>query len=152
MFFIGIPFIRGMATGAALAVLLVMLAAITLLPAILGFAGRAIDRFALPSARRSSSEAGNTIWARWSRTLQAHPWPAAAAGLLILVLLAVPVFSMRLGVADAGNVAGGQTIRRAYDLLSEGFGPGSNGPLLVVAEVSGAGDMAAMQRVADRVR
>lgn len=134
LFLIGVSFIRGLAVGASLAVLFVMAAAVTLLPAVLGFVGHTIDRFALPGARRKT-DAEHSVWARWSRQLQARPWPAALIGLVILVVLAIPFFSLRLGVADAGNDPQSFTTRRAYDLLSEGFGPGFNGPLLVAGNV-----------------
>src|SRR5206468_8275982 len=89
LFVIGVSFIRGLAIGASLAVLFVMAAAITLLPAVLGFVGHTIDRFALPTAKRHKP-VDQTFWARWSRALQAHPWPAAIGGLVLLVLLALP--------------------------------------------------------------
>jgi RND superfamily putative drug exporter len=134
LFFIGFSFIRGLAVGASLAVLFVMGAAVTLLPAVLGFVGLTIDKWALPTARKRGN-VENSFWARWSRTVQSRPWPLAIAGLLVLVLLAVPFFSLRLGVADSGNDPTTMTTRRAYDLLSQGFGPGFNGPLLVVSEL-----------------
>src|SRR5436190_2914358 len=146
LFLIGVSFIRGLAVGASLAVLFVMAAAVTLLPAVLGFAGHTIDRFALPSARRGRS-VENSFWTRWSRTLQARPWPAAIGGLVILVVLAVPFFGLRLGVADAGNDPTSLTTRRAYDLLSEGFGPGFNGPLLLASEVRSPADVDAATRL-----
>jgi putative drug exporter of the RND superfamily len=146
LFLIGVSFIRGLAVGASLAVLFVMAAAVTLLPAVLGFAGHTIDRFALPSARRGRS-VENSFWARWSRTLQARPWPAAIGALVILVVLAVPFFGLRLGVADAGNDPTSLTTRRAYDLLSQGFGPGFNGPLLVTSEVRSPADLGAAARL-----
>jgi RND superfamily putative drug exporter len=150
LFFIGLSFIRGMAIGASLAVLFVMAAAVTLLPAVLGFCGRAIDKWALPSARRKR-DVEHSMWARWSRTLQAYPGPVAAAGLLMLLVLAVPFLSMRLGVADAGNDPTRDTTRRAYDLLSEAFGPGFNGPLLVTSSLSQAGDLDAMNALAQEI-
>ena len=150
LFFIGVSFIRGLAVGASLAVLFVMAAAVTLLPAVLGFAGHTIDRFALPSARRGRS-VENSFWTRWSRTLQARPWPAAVIGLVILVVLAVPFFGLRLGVADAGNDPTSLTTRRAYDLLSQGFGPGFNGPLLLASEVRSPADTDAAARLGDRI-
>ena len=146
LFLIGVSFIRGLAVGASLAVLFVMAAAVTLLPAVLGFAGHTIDRFALPSARRGRS-VENSFWARWSRTLQARPWPAAIGALVILVVLAVPFFGLRLGVADAGNDPTSLTTRRAYDLLSQGFGPGFNGPLLVTSEVRSPADLGTAARL-----
>ena len=137
LFVIGVSFIRGLAIGAALAVLFVMAAAVTLLPAVLGFVGHTIDKFALPNAKRRQSAEGS-FWARWSRVIQSKPWVAAIGGLVILVVLAVPFFSLRLGVADAGNDPTKLTTRRAYDLLSQGFGPGINGPLLVVGNATAA--------------
>jgi len=150
LFVIGLGFIQGLAVGATLAVLLVMMATITLLPAVLGFTGHTIDRLALKSAKRSTSASvENSFWARWSRTLQHHSWPAAIFGLLALVVLAIPMFALRLGSADAGNIPTSQTTRRAYDLLAQGFGPGSNGPLLLTATLSGPNDLAVLNKVAD---
>ena len=84
--------------------------------------------------------------------LQAHPWRAATIGLVTLLILATPVFALRLGVADAGNDPTKQTTRRAYDLLSQGFGPGFNGPLLLVSPTpAGQSDLRAMQALADRL-
>jgi RND superfamily putative drug exporter len=150
LFVIGLAFIRGMAMGAALAVLMVMLAAVTLLPAVLGFVGRTIDKWSLPWAKHPKPP-DETVWARWSRTVQRRPWPVAIAGLAILLVLAIPAADLRLGVADAGNDPGKFTTRRAYDLLSEGFGPGFNGPLLVATQLRSPSDLAAMQRVADAI-
>ena len=148
LFVIGLSFIRGMATGAAVAVLIVMLASVTLLPAVLGFVGENIDKWALPHAKRRTNTS-DSMWVRWSQMLQRRPWQAALAGLAILLVLAIPAFSLRLGIADAGNDPTSQTTRRSYDLLAEGFGPGSSGPLLVVAEYDGAAQRAAIDRLAD---
>ena len=145
LFVIGVSFIRGLAVGASLAVLFVMAAAVTLLPAVLGFVGHTIDRWALPSAKKKP-DVENSFWARWSRALQKRPWTAAIVGFLILVLLAVPFFSLRLGVADSGNDPTKMTTRRAYDLLSQGFGPGINGPLLVTGNATAADGPTAEQR------
>ncbi|HEV7526867.1 MAG TPA: MMPL family transporter [Acidimicrobiia bacterium] len=147
LFLIGLSFIRGLSIGAALAVLLVMAAAVTLLPAVLGFVGHTIDKWALPMTKRPK-DPEHTIWARWARTIQRRPWPVAIVGLLVLVALAIPAMGLRLGIADAGNDPTKFTTRRAYDLLSEGFGPGFNGPLLVASEVKSPGDIAAMAKVA----
>ena len=148
LFVVGLSFIRGMATGAAVAVLIVMLASVTLLPAVLGFVGHTIDKWALPHARKQTVTK-DSLWVRWSRTLQRRPWTAAIVGLVILLVLAIPAVSLRLGVADAGNDPTSQTTRRAYDLLAEGFGPGSSGPLLVVAETDGPQQQAAMAQLAE---
>jgi len=147
LFVIGLAFIRGLSIGAAIAVLLVMAAAVTLLPAVLGFVGHTIDKWALPTAKKPKPPE-QTVWARWSRTVQKHPWPIAVGAFALLIVLALPALGLRLGIADAGNDPGKFTTRRAYDLLSEGFGPGFNGPLLVASQVNSPGDVAAMQKVA----
>jgi putative drug exporter of the RND superfamily len=148
LFLIGVNFIRAMSVGASLAVLFVMAAAVTLLPAVLGFVGYTIDKFAVPGARKRQQNVENNIWARWSRTLQKRPGPAAILGLVILVLLTLPALGLELGVADSGNDPQKFTTRRAYDILTEGFGPGFNGPLLLAGEVSGPADLAVMNKVA----
>jgi RND superfamily putative drug exporter len=84
-------------------------------------------------------------WYRWSRFIQNRPWPAAIAAVLVLLLLAVPLFSIRLGFGDYGNYPEDTTVRRAYDLVAEGFGPGSNGPLLVSIEGDTAADPPALE-------
>jgi putative drug exporter of the RND superfamily len=141
MLLINVPAVRGLAVGIALGVLMTMLAAVTLLPAVLGFVGHNIDKFGLPHKKRAEGEVRESFWHRWSRFLQRHPWPAALGGLLILLLLAAPVLSMRLAFADNGNRPTSQTVRRAYDLLVDGFGPGFNGPLILAVDApGGAGD------------
>jgi RND superfamily putative drug exporter len=137
MFLMGLSFVRGLALGAVMAVLMVMLASVTLLPAVLGFAGHAIDKLRVPGLHRDESAHRATLAYRWSRQVQRHPWRFAIAGLAILVVLGLPVLSLRLGTSDAGNDPTSLTTRRAYDLLSKGFGPGFNGPLVVAAELPG---------------
>jgi RND superfamily putative drug exporter len=136
LFVLQLPFMRGLAIGAIAAVLLVMTAAITLLPAMMGFSGRAIDRLHVPGLLRGGalpSERG--FWYRWSRSIQHRPLVAAIASLLVLICLALPLFSMRLAFTDAGNDPPNGTTRQAFDALATGFGPGFNGPLIVVAKV-----------------
>jgi RND superfamily putative drug exporter len=144
----------GLAVGASLTVLLTMAAAITLLPAVLGFVGRKIDWAALPFAHdTSTSSTRRSMWWRWSRLIQRRPWQSAAVGLIVLLVLAIPVFSLRLGFGDEGNAPKGDTTRQAYDLLSEGFGPGFNGPLLIAAGTPGGEkDVALLRTVADELR
>ncbi|HLF77015.1 MAG TPA: MMPL family transporter [Dehalococcoidia bacterium] len=153
MFFLNLDFMRSMATGAVLAVLMTMLAAITLLPAMLGFVGRHIDSLRVPFLHKPT-EAGsaegdrNSFWYRWSRIIQGHPWPALVVATAVLVVLAIPVFSIRLGFADAGNRLEGDTTRKSYDLLSQGFGVGFNAPALVVVETpNGASDASQVARL-----
>jgi RND superfamily putative drug exporter len=151
LFLIGLSFIRGLAVGASLAVLFVMAAAVTLLPAVLGFVGYTIDKFALPGAKKQR-DPEKSVWARWSRALQKRPWTALIGGLLVLLFLAIPFLSLRLGIADSGNDPTKFTTRRAYDLLTEGFGPGFNGPLLVAADTSSPAQLAAATRLHDAIK
>jgi RND superfamily putative drug exporter len=134
MFLMELDFVRGLAIAAILAVLMTMLAALTLLPAILGFAGRNIDKFGLPHRKEAPGQINRTVWWRWSRVIQAHPWPALIASAGLLLILTVPLLSLRLGFGDAGNRPESDSSRRAYDMLSEGFGPGFNGSILVIAQ------------------
>ncbi|MCC7365476.1 MAG: MMPL family transporter [Dehalococcoidia bacterium] len=142
----------GLAIGASLAVLMTMFAAITLVPAILGFAGRSIDRFGLPHRKQAEGVAKETFWHRWSRMVQRYPWPATVGAVVLLLVLAFPVVSLRLGFSDAGNRPETDTSRRAYDLLSDGFGPGFNGPMLAAVETPrGDADVAALEQLSARL-
>ncbi len=94
--------------------------------------------------RRKAKPLRETGWYRLSRTVQSRPWQFAIGGTAVLLVLAAPVLGLRLGFSDEGNFAEETTTRKAYDLMSDGFGPGANGPLLVVAEVSGPQDLAAL--------
>ena len=134
---VGLAVVRGLAVGISLGVLTTMLAAVTLLPALLGFVGRAIDRLGVPGRRRDREAARRDAWRVWSRRVQGRPWPALALGAGLLVVLALPAAGLRLGFGDAGNRPRTDTTRRAYDVVAEGFGAGANGPLLIVAELPG---------------
>jgi RND superfamily putative drug exporter len=148
----GFAFVQGIAVGGAAAVLVTMLASITLLPAVLGFVGNSIDRFHLPRLlHRDDTSPRQSIWFRWSRVIQRHPWPVAILSLLVLVALTIPLFSLRLGSADAGTGAKSRSSRRAYDLLSQGFGPGFNGPLLLAAGINSPKDVATLTALQKRL-
>ena len=180
MLVMGVSFVQGLAVGAAIVVAVTVVASLTLLPALLGFAGERVEvtrwrgliaaalvalalvgvglgvaplLVGLPLAavvlaasfavaplrrevpRRAAKPLQQTLAYRWSRLIQRRPWPAALGGALLLVALALPVLGLRLGFADEGNYAESTTTRKAYDLLADGFGPGFNGPLMLVAEV-----------------
>jgi putative drug exporter of the RND superfamily len=146
LFTIGLDMIRGLAVGISIGVLMTMLASLTLLPAILGFVGTNIDKFGLPHRRRAERAGRQSVWYRWSRVIQRRPWPALLASAAVLLVLTIPLFGLRLGFGDAGNQPTDQTVRRAYDLMSEGFGPGANGLLLLAAETPGGqSDLDALQ-------
>ena len=134
LFILQLSFMRGLAIGAIAAVVLVMTAAITLLPAMLGFSGRAIDKLHVPGLLRAAG-LSTRLLVPWSRTVQRHPLVAGFAALLVLLLLAAPFFSMRLAFTDAGNDPPNLTTRQAFDALATGFGPGFNGPLIIAATV-----------------
>ena len=149
LFLTGLPYMYGVAISASLAVLVVMLAAVTLLPALLSYLGPNVDRLRIPFLGRGLKSEGNgeSPAARWSHAVQRRPWTAVIVATAILLALAAPALGMRLGFPDAGNDRPGTMTREAYDLLSEGFGPGANGPLVVVAELpdrSAAGDVDAL--------
>jgi RND superfamily putative drug exporter len=140
----GFEFIQGVAVGAACVVLMTMLSSVTLLPALLGFAGTNIDKWHVPFFSKRESGGEGSWWYRWSRVVQKHAGFTAAASLVVLLVLAAPFLSMRLGVSDAGNNPESFGTRRAYDLLAEGFGPGFNGPFILTARINGAGDLQAL--------
>jgi putative drug exporter of the RND superfamily len=142
LFLLGLPFIYGAALGAIIAVLLVMAASVTLLPAALGFVGTGIDRLRVGRRRpdRSSEKPLRTergFWWSWSRRVQRRPLLTGGAAVAVLLLLAVPFLSLRLAFTDAGTEPSSYTSRQAYDLLARGFGPGVNGPLVVALSLPG---------------
>ena len=136
MFLMGLPFLYGLAVGTSTAVVVAVLAALTLLPALLGVVGHRLDRLSVHRRGRSSQHA-ESPWHRWSRLVQRHPRAFAGGGLALLLALSLPTLAMRQATADLGSDAVGTTTRTAYDRLSNGFGPGFNGPLVVVTEGDG---------------
>jgi RND superfamily putative drug exporter len=154
MFALGVSFLYGVATAASIVVAFTVLAALTLLPALLGFFGRRVltgkQRRAVEGGELSTTDE-SPAWARWSGVLQRRPVLLAAAATIVMLVLAAPFLSMRLGSSDAGSDPSGSTTRKAYDLLAQGFGPGFNGPLQLVAQVDGAAGKAAFTRVVDAV-
>ena len=188
MYMMGLKFIYGLAVSASIIVSVMIVAALTLLPALLAFVRHRIDvttRAALvalivsatlslvgviflhtlalipvgllaaavimglsfvlrswrtPLRHRAPKPREEQLWYRWSRFVQRRPWTSFLVGLLSLLVLTVPLFDMRLALADNGNRAEWQTARQAYDLLAKGFGPGFNGPLTLVAEVPAGAD------------
>src|SRR5918993_3285963 len=149
LFAMGLSAMRGAALVTIVAVAVVMAASVTLLPALLGFVGHRIDRLRLPGLRRADRTPGGGWAARWAGAVQRRPWLALAAGLAGLGVLAAPLLGVRYGFPDAGNDKAGTTTRQAYDILADGFGPGGNGPLLLVSEGSPATLQAIGQRIAD---
>ena len=151
LFLMGLSYLHGVAISAIIAVLVVMAASVTLLPALLGFARHRVNRLRLPGVGRSRSGDGSARAIRWSRLIQRRPWAAAIAGTAVLLALAAPVTGLRLAFPDAGNDRAGTTTRQAYDLTAKGFGAGSAGPLLLVANLSTEGDLAALPGLAAEI-
>src|SRR6187551_3483784 len=133
----GLTYMYGVAIATSLAVLVVMLASITLLPALLSYLGPKVDNLRIPFLGRALRTEGNgeSPAARWSHAVQRRPWTAAIAATVLLLALAAPALGMRLGFPDAGNDPADTMTRQAYDLNTEGFGPGTNGPLVLAAEL-----------------
>ncbi len=193
MYIIGLAFINGLATGAAVTVMITMLASITLLPALIGFARHRVEvtrwrgliaagfvslallgvglglrplavvaalavvitlvaSLFVPRLRRELPPRRHRplreTWSyRWSRFVQKRPWPIALGVAAVLVVLSLPVLGMRFGFSDESTFSEDTTTRQAYDLLAEGFGPGSNGPLIVVAELDDPAQLATAEEL-----
>jgi RND superfamily putative drug exporter len=162
----GIPAVTAMGLSSAVVVAVMVLASITLLPALLGFAGLRLLRASLPWTRRreavddewherltrlgASPDLRPSRWQRWGDHVTARPWRWVLGATAVLLLAAVPLLSMRLGQTDAGTNPPSTTTRKAYDLTAGAFGPGFNGPLLLSIELTGdaAADTAALDALA----
>jgi putative drug exporter of the RND superfamily len=145
---VNIPFLTVMGLAAAGAVVAAVLAAITLMPALLGFAGDRLlsSRWAKHKVAKESVPGYRSLSRRYVTTLKRAPIAVVLAAIVVLLVVAAPFLHVRLGLPDAGSQPTSQTTRRAYDLVSEGFGPGANGPLLIV--VYGPGGITAAQKQA----
>jgi putative drug exporter of the RND superfamily len=217
MLLMGVGFVQGLAVGAASVVAITVIASLTLLPALIGFAGDRIEltrwrgliaaglaaiglvgvglkfqpltvalllaavvlavgllplpapgaggrRFWLMGLlsqashalkrevpRRPTPPRNQTTAYRWSRIIQHRPWTSFLIGVVVLLLLAIPVFSLRLGFSDESNFEEDTTTKQAYDLLASGFGPGFNGPFILAAEVPEGTDLASLSAITDAV-
>jgi RND superfamily putative drug exporter len=139
MIALGLGILTGLGIAASIGVLFTMATSLTLLPALLGFFGHRV----LSRRQRRALSAGDPVtdtgrWWRWSRFVARRPLVPAVAALAVLITLAIPFFSLRLGNPDAGNDPASSTTRQAYDLLAKGFGPGFNGPLQVAVQADTA--------------
>ncbi len=131
----GIPIITTLGYTAAIVVLIAVFAALTLMPAILGLLGLRINRLRLPGVREHHDERPHG-WARWAVFVGAHPWSALIVGIGVLVILALPVRYLHLGQTDIGALPKSTQSRQSYDTMTEGFGAGSNGPMLIAVGLS----------------
>ena len=140
MFALGVSFLYGLAVAAAIGVLFTMISALTLLPALLGFIGpkvmsRKQKRNLAQNGPRIVGSDSKGFWPNWADRVQRYPWVSATLALIVIVVIALPFFSLRLGSADQGTDPAGTPTRVAFDTLSKGFGPGFNGPLILVSVV-----------------
>jgi putative drug exporter of the RND superfamily len=155
MFALGVSFLYGVAIAASLVVAFTVLASLTLLPSLLGFFGTKVlrrkERRAL-QAEAFATHDESPAWGRWARRLERRPALLAAAAAAVMLTLAIPFLSLRIGSSDQGNDPQGTTTRKAYDLLAKGFGPGFNGPLQLVADARTAQQQADFQNTLNAVR
>ncbi len=140
LFLVGLPFVAALGTAGAIVVLFAVLVGVTLTPATLSLAGRHIDSLRVPFLHTTEGVDPKSTWYRLSEAIQRHPLPYFLVTAAVLLVLAAPALRMDLGFTDAGNNPQRQHSRRAYDLLTKGFGAGFNGKLIVVADLSKGGD------------
>jgi RND superfamily putative drug exporter len=133
----GIPMMEKMGYGSAIMVAIVMLASITLLPAMLGIVKHRVNSARIPFVKQKPAYNPDAASARWAGRVVAKPLRYGGVAAVVLGVLAIPLFSMHLGFGDAGNDAASSTTRKAYDLMADGYGPGTNGPLQVVLDADG---------------
>jgi len=149
MFATGVTFLYGLSITSVLAVLMVLCASLTVLPAMLAAFGEKVARPSRSARRRQADgrPPRPSAWRRWSLVVKAHPWRLATAATLMMLLFIVPVLGMRLESSDAGNDPSNTTTYKAFNLLSHGFGAGFNGPLLIAVQMSDPAQRAALPAV-----
>ena len=147
----GVGFVGALGLAAALVVVVTMISALTLVPAFMGLAkesvraltsrvrahkeGLSAQEQATQTAAATHEQHEHSAFARWGRMVSAHPWPWGVASVAVLVVLAIPLFHISLGQPDNGTNPTSESSRQAYDLISQGFGVGVNGPLTVVVKL-----------------
>jgi putative drug exporter of the RND superfamily len=167
MFATGVSFLYGLSIASILAVLMTLVASLTVLPAMLSRFGHRVVR--QPGRRRvfgrrraaaagggsedaAMKQTSRSRWRDWSRLVQSRPWPLALLSLGLMIALLLPVFGLRLESSDAGNDPAGTHTRQAFDMLADGFGAGFNGPLLIVTELPGHNQTAGLPALQDAVK
>ncbi|MGW3445681.1 MMPL family transporter [Streptomyces sp. NPDC001076] len=156
MFVLQTKFLNGVAIAAALTVAVTVVAAVTLLPALLALFGKRVlgrrARRRLAAGEPLPENAVSGPWARWAAVLERRPRALSAIALAVMLVLTIPVLSLRLGSSDSGNDPASNTTRKAYDLLADGFGPGFNGPLQLVAQAPTAADKTALTQLSTQLK
>lgn len=151
---VGVPFLTEMGLAAAFTVAISVLIALTLLPALLGFAGRRIGGGSRRRSRKSERDSDKPNFGlRWARGVSRHPVLVLLAGVLALGVASIPALDLKLSMPDDSSYAPDSTQHKAYDMLATGFGPGFNGPLIVLVDAIDSSDpKAAAQQVTDTVK
>ena len=152
LFTVDLSFLSGVGVAASISVIVSMIASLTLLPALLSIIGKNIDRLKIPFKKLHAEEEGGKGWKKWADKIQAHPVRWAVSSTLILLFICVPVTQIRLGASDSGNDAVGTTTRQAYDTLAKGFGPGFNGPITMLVDVSNQKSADSTSQVIDIIK
>ncbi len=147
MFALGVSLLNGAAVAAAIGVVLVLAASLTLLPAFLSLIGRRVGEVGTRQAAREPDAAAAGFWLRWVQRVQRRPAVTAVAATAIMLALAAPALGLRLASSDAGNDPANQTTRQAFDLLAKGFGAGFNAPLQMAVALPRANDSAALGEI-----
>ncbi|MCP4225979.1 MAG: MMPL family transporter, partial [Actinomycetia bacterium] len=125
----GVPVMTAAGIATSIIVFIMVVASVTLLPALLGLSGHWINRLGI-HRRHTGADTLSSRWTRWGRHVSKHAWPYTIGVTVLLLGLTAPVFALRLGFPDEGTQPETRTERRAYDLVADGFGPGLNGPLV----------------------
>ena len=149
LFVVGLPFVAALGAAGATVVLTSVLIAITLMPAALSIVGHKIDSWKVPFLHQTEGVDPQSGWYRLSKQIQKRPLPYMVGATALLLFLAAPILDMKLGFTDAGNLPESTRVRRGYDLLVKGFGPGFNGPLIIVADFAKEPDQETRQRQAE---
>jgi RND superfamily putative drug exporter len=145
----GVPFMTAGGIAVSVVVLVMVCVSVTLLPALLGLAGHRINRRGRRPGRSGADVPVSRGWSRWIRHVTRNPWPYAVGVTVLLLALAAPVVALRAGIPDDGALPEARTERQAYDLIAQGFGPGSNGPVVIAVDM--AGDPAVVDTVVNAV-
>jgi putative drug exporter of the RND superfamily len=152
MFALGVSLLNGAAVAAAIGVVLVLAASLTLLPALLGLSGRRIGETVRGQTGPEADGERPGFWLRWVQRVQRRPAMTAIAATALMLVLAAPALGLRLASSDASNDPANQTTHKAYDLLAKGFGPGVNGPLQLAVALPQARDSAALTEITHTLR
>lgn len=150
MLALGVTLLNGVAIASALGVVVVLAAALTLLPALLMFTGHRVGR--ARKRKRETTDSSRAFWVRWISVIQRRPALAAVGATVLMLVLSAPALGLRIGASDAGTDPVKSTTRSAYDLLGSGFGVGFNGPLFLAVQLPDHGGSASLDTVTTTLR